>query len=95
MHFEKLANLATRAGVEGQPMRIHTPLIALTKAEIILRGIELGIDYATTHSCYDPIGDLACRECDACVLRAQGFAKAGVVDPTRYASAQGTVQAQA
>jgi len=85
--FETLANLATRAGVEGARFQIHTPLIALTKADIIRRGVELGVDYAMTVSCYsaDAAG-LACRVCDACRLRADGFAAAGVPDPTRYAA---------
>jgi 7-cyano-7-deazaguanine synthase len=80
--FETLANLATKAGVEGTGrFRIHTPLIDLTKAEIIRRGLELGVDYSLTLSCYDPdpTGD-PCGHCDACLLRAKGFAEAGVVD---------------
>jgi len=83
--FQSLANLATRAGVEGARFQIHTPLIALTKADIIRRGVELGVDYAMTVSCYsaDAAGR-ACRVCDACRLRAAGFAAAGVADPTRY-----------
>lgn len=83
--FETLANLATRAGVEGARFQIHTPLIALAKADIIRRGVELGVDYAMTVSCYsaDAAGR-ACRVCDACRLRAAGFAAAGVADPTRY-----------
>ena len=83
--FEKLANLATKAGIEGDsPFRIHTPLIDLKKAQIIQRGIELGVNFADTHSCYDPVGDLACGKCDSCQLRARGFTAAGVKDPTRY-----------
>jgi 7-cyano-7-deazaguanine synthase len=84
--FERLANLATKAGVEGRgQFRIHTPLIHWTKAEIIRRGIELGVDYALTHSCYDPGPDgAACGRCDSCVLRRAGFEHAGVADPTRY-----------
>ena len=84
--FEQMANLATRAGVEdGQGFRIHTPLIALSKAEIITRGLALGVDYAWTTSCYDPSPDgAACGHCDACVLRLKGFAEAGVADPIRY-----------
>jgi 7-cyano-7-deazaguanine synthase len=81
--FEKMANLATKAGVEGKTrMRIHTPLIALTKAGIITMGRELGVDYSLTHSCYDP--DSAggpCGACDSCLLRAKGFAEAGLPDP--------------
>lgn len=83
--FQSLANLATKAGVEGTKVRIHTPLIHLTKAEIIRKGIELGVDYALTVSCYsaDQAGH-ACGVCDACRLRAAGFLNAGVPDPTRY-----------
>ena len=83
--FQTLANLATKAGVEGARFQIHTPLITLSKADIIRRGVELGVDYAMTVSCYsaDAKGR-ACRVCDACRLRAAGFAAAGVVDPTRY-----------
>jgi len=80
--FERLANLATRAGVEGARFRVHTPLITLSKAEIIRRGIELGLDYGLTHSCYDPEPDgRPCGRCDSCVLRARGFREAGVADP--------------
>ena len=81
--YEAMANLATKAGVEGrQRLRIHTPLIDLTKADIIRRGIELGVDYGLTHSCYDPARDgQACASCDSCLLRAKGFAEAGVPDP--------------
>ena len=83
--FEALANVATRAGVEGRRVHIHAPLIAMTKADIIRRGLALGVDYAATHSCYDPTPDGgACGRCDACVLRRKGFAEAGVADPTRY-----------
>ena len=84
--FEQMANLATRAGVEdGEGFRIHTPLIALSKAEIIKQGLALGVDYAWTTSCYDPSPDgAACGHCDACVLRLKGFAEAGVADPIRY-----------
>ena len=89
--YERMANLATRAAVEGrQKLRIHTPLISLTKAEIIHRGRELGVDYGRTLSCYDPAGDgAACGRCDACQLRRKGFVEAGVADPTCYASPQG------
>ena len=85
--FEKLANLATKEGVEGRPFKIHTPLIDLTKAEIILRGTELGVDYGLTVSCYqaDEQGR-ACGVCDSCRLRAKGFAEAGLSDPTPYRS---------
>jgi 7-cyano-7-deazaguanine synthase len=80
--FEALAGVATRAGVEGARFRIHTPLIQLSKADIIRRGVELGLDYSLTHSCYDPApSGLPCRHCDSCVLRAKGFAAAGVADP--------------
>lgn len=84
--FETLANLATKAGVEGQGrFRIHTPLISLTKGEIIRKGIELGVDYGRTHSCYDPTPEgLACGLCDSCRLRLKGFAEAGIADPVRY-----------
>jgi 7-cyano-7-deazaguanine synthase len=80
--FEALAEVATRAGVEGARFRIHTPLIQLSKADIIRRGIALGLDYGLTHSCYDPApSGLPCGHCDSCVLRAKGFAAAGVADP--------------
>jgi 7-cyano-7-deazaguanine synthase len=80
--FENLATLATRAGVGGTRIRVHTPLMALTKAEIIKRGIGLGLDYGLTHSCYDPSGaGTPCGSCDSCRLRARGFAEAGVADP--------------
>jgi 7-cyano-7-deazaguanine synthase len=80
--FEQVATLGTRAGVEGGGFRIHTPLIALSKAQIIRRGVALGLDYALTHSCYDPLPDGSpCRTCDSCVLRARGFSEAGVADP--------------
>jgi 7-cyano-7-deazaguanine synthase len=82
--FERMATLATRAGVEGAPLRIHAPLIALTKSEIIARGVALGLDYGLTHSCYDPDpSGRACGRCDSCVLRAAGFARAGLADPAR------------
>jgi 7-cyano-7-deazaguanine synthase len=80
--FEALASLATRAGVEGARFKIHAPLITMTKAEIIHRGVALGLDYRLTHSCYDPGSDGSpCGRCDSCVLRAKGFAEAGVSDP--------------
>lgn len=85
--FETLANLATRVGVEGKGrFRIHTPLVELGKGKIIQLGIQLGVDYALTHSCYAPQGEegLACGRCDACVLRRLGFAEAEIPDPTRY-----------
>jgi len=80
--YERMANLATKAGVEGtQRLKIHTPLIALTKAQTIQRGLELGVDYALTHSCYDPVDGHACGTCDSCLLRARGFAELGRTDP--------------
>lgn len=84
--FENMANLATRAGVEGEnKFTIKTPLIAMTKAEIIKRGFELGVDFSMTHSCYDPtIEGIACGRCDSCILRKRGFAKAGLNDPIKY-----------
>lgn len=83
--FEHMAQLATKAGVEGQPLRVHTPLIDLSKAEIIRRGTTLGVNYALTVSCYQADGQgRACGRCDSCRLRAQGFREAGLADPTRY-----------
>lgn len=83
--FQKLANLATKVGVEGQQITIHTPLINLSKADIIKLGTQMAVDYAKTVSCYsaDALG-CACRVCDACRLRVQGFLEAGILDPTRY-----------
>ncbi len=84
--FEQLANLATRAGVEGHRFKIHAPLLTLSKAEIIRRGLSLGVDYSLTHSCYDPTADgPACGVCDSCQLRLKGFRAAGIADPTPYA----------
>ncbi|HSB54226.1 MAG TPA: 7-cyano-7-deazaguanine synthase QueC, partial [Gemmatimonadales bacterium] len=85
--FEHLANLATKAGVEGQArLHIRTPLIQLTKREIIATGLELGVDFSLTRSCYDPAPDgAACGDCDSCLLRLKGFAENGVVDPAPYA----------
>ena len=85
--FERMANLATKAGVEGTAkIKIHTPLIQLTKAEIIKKGRALGVDYSLTWSCYDPRPDgLACGECDSCQLRLKGFREAGLEDPIKYA----------
>ncbi|WP_295580079.1 7-cyano-7-deazaguanine synthase QueC [uncultured Lamprocystis sp.] len=89
--YERMANLATAAGVAGrQRLRIHTPLIHLTKAQIVARGLALGVDYALTSSCYDPGEDgRPCGECDSCQLRAKGFAQAGIADPllARFAAA--------
>jgi 7-cyano-7-deazaguanine synthase len=84
--FEQMANLATKAGVSGaQRLTIHTPLIRLSKAQIIQRGLSLGVDYSLTHSCYDPNEEgLSCGRCDSCLLRLKGFAEAGAVDPVRY-----------
>jgi 7-cyano-7-deazaguanine synthase len=83
--FEALANLATRAGVEGGRFHIHTPLIRLTKSEIIRRGLSLSVDFSLTHSCYDPAPDgRACGECDSCQLRRKGFREAGLEDPIAY-----------
>lgn len=84
--FEKMANLATKAGVEGKSeVKIHTPLISLTKAEIIKKGIELGVDYSLTHSCYDPDGEgNPCGHCDSCLFRLKGFQEANLSDPLKY-----------
>ena len=83
--FAKLANVATASGARGETIEIHAPLIEMTKAEIIKRGLELGVDYSLTHSCYSPGTEGgACGRCDACLLRKKGFADAGVADPTRY-----------
>jgi 7-cyano-7-deazaguanine synthase len=83
--FERMANLATRAAVEGRRLSIHAPLMQLSKREIIARGLELGVDYALTFSCYDPAADgAACGRCDACQLRRRGFEELGLADPARY-----------
>jgi 7-cyano-7-deazaguanine synthase len=83
--FEALANLATKAGVEGRRFTLHAPLIQMTKAQIIREGTRLAVDYSLTTSCYDPSPDgFACGRCDSCQLRRKGFAEAGVADPTRY-----------
>jgi 7-cyano-7-deazaguanine synthase len=83
--FERLANLATRAGVEGAGLRVHAPLIGLGKADIVREGLRLGVDFAQTVSCYQADAEgRACGHCDACHLRAEGFRAAGVADPTRY-----------
>jgi 7-cyano-7-deazaguanine synthase len=86
--FERLAQLATKAGVEGSlKFKIHTPLITMTKSQIIRRGTELGVDYSLTHSCYDPASDgRSCGRCDACLIRRQGFTDAGLSDPLDYAA---------
>lgn len=83
--FENTANLATKAGIEGNHFTIHTPLMHWDKGQIIKRGLELGVDYSITHSCYDPDErGLSCGHCDACQLRLKGFAEAGIPDPIRY-----------
>ena len=84
--FEKLADLGTKAGVEGERFQIHTPLIKFSKAEIISKAVDLNVDFSLTHSCYDPSPEgLACGECDSCLLRLKGFREAGIEDPIRYA----------
>ncbi len=87
--FARMANLGTRAGCEGTPFTLHAPLMRLSKREIIELGTRLGVDYAATHSCYDPVGELACGRCDACRLRLKGFAEAGLNDPARYVEGGG------
>ncbi len=82
--FEKVARVATKAGVSGRPLDIRAPLLRLTKAQIVKLGTRLGVPYGLTQSCYDPVGGRACGRCDACILRRKGFADAGVSDPTRY-----------
>jgi 7-cyano-7-deazaguanine synthase len=83
--FQTMANLATKAGVQGKKLKIHTPLISLTKAGIIKKGNALGLDYGLTHSCYDPDRrGRACGKCDSCLIRKKGFAEAGIADPTKY-----------
>jgi 7-cyano-7-deazaguanine synthase len=83
--FENLASLATKAGVEGRCFRVHTPLIKLSKAEIIRKAVELDVDLSLTHSCYNPSPEgLACGECDSCLLRLKGFRDAGTKDPIHY-----------
>ncbi len=84
--FEQMANVATKAGVEGTRFKIHAPLISMSKAEIIRKGTELGVDFCLTHRCYQPQADgAACGECDSCRLRLEGFQAAGLLDPIRYA----------
>jgi 7-cyano-7-deazaguanine synthase len=91
--YERMANLATKAGVEGAKLNIHAPLIHMTKAQIVQRGTELGVDYSMTTSCYDPTtSGEACGNCDACTLRLKGFAEAGIPDPIRYRQPAGTRQ---
>ena len=88
--FQRMANLATKASVEGRlEFTIHAPLVELTKAQIINRGTELGVDYGLTHSCYDPdLAGLSCGRCDSCRLRLKGFAEAGLIDPLPYGGAR-------
>ena len=84
--FETLARLATKAGVEGTKFQIHAPLISMSKADIVRKGAELGVDFSLTHSCYDPTPEgFACGQCDSCAIRLAGFRDAGLVDPIRYA----------
>ena len=85
--FQRLADLTTKAGVSGASIKIHAPLIAMSKADIIREGTRLGVDFSLTHSCYDPTPTgLACAHCDSCLLRRQGFLDAGLVDPIPYAT---------
>jgi 7-cyano-7-deazaguanine synthase len=95
--FQKMANLATRSGVQDQArLTVHAPLIRMSKRQIVERGLELGVDYAMTHSCYDPGPDgLACGRCDSCLLRRRGFEQAGLVDPLPYRDAPTPPRAQA
>lgn len=83
--FEQAVMKGTKAGVEGKPLHVRAPLLEMTKADIIRKGLQLGAPLHLTHSCYDPIGTLACGRCDSCLIRREGFAKAGVEDPTAYA----------
>ena len=83
--FEAAMKEGTRAGTKGSPLQVKAPLLMLTKAEIIRQGLALHVPFHLTHSCYDPVGDQACGRCDSCVIRREGFAKAGVVDPIPYA----------
>jgi 7-cyano-7-deazaguanine synthase len=83
--FETAVRVGTKAGVEGKQIEVRAPLLTLTKAEIIQRGVSLNVPFHLTHSCYDPVGTLACGQCDSCLIRKQGFAKAGVEDPIAYA----------
>ena len=86
--FESMANLATKSGLEGFHIKIHTPLIQMTKSEIIKKGIELGVDFSLTHSCYDPNSEgRACGKCDSCLIRKKGFKETGIPDPINYISA--------
>ena len=88
--FQRMANLATRHGTEGEGIEIRAPLIEFAKSEIIKLGLDLGVDFSLTHSCYDPTDEgLACGQCDSCVIRKKGFAEAGIEDPTRYVTQPG------
>ena len=87
--FEAVVQEGTKAGMEGSPLHVKAPLLMLTKVEIIQQGIRLQVPFHLTHSCYDPAGELACGRCDSCVIRREGFAKAGVVDPIAYAITSG------
>jgi 7-cyano-7-deazaguanine synthase len=87
--FEAAVKEGTKAGMGGSPLHVKAPLLMLTKTEIIQQGIKLQVPFHLTHSCYDPAGDLACGRCDSCVIRREGFAKAGVVDPVAYAIISG------
>ncbi|MFK7760062.1 MAG: 7-cyano-7-deazaguanine synthase QueC [Phycisphaerales bacterium] len=82
--FVSTANLATKMGIERSGLLVHSPLMEMSKSQIILRGLELGVDYSMTHSCYDPVDGRACGRCDSCILRRSGFEQAGVADPTLY-----------
>jgi 7-cyano-7-deazaguanine synthase len=83
--MQEVARLGTKAGVSGQGVKLVAPLVSMSKADIIRAGLVLGVDYAITHSCYDPApGGLACGDCDSCILRRRGFEQAGATDPTRY-----------
>jgi 7-cyano-7-deazaguanine synthase len=84
--FEHVSKLGTKSGVGGAGLQIHTPLINLSKAQIVQLGSRLGVNFSLTHSCYDPVGNSACGRCDSCLLRSRGFKEAGIKDPTRYAS---------
>jgi 7-cyano-7-deazaguanine synthase len=83
--FESAVNEGTRAGTEGKPFQVRAPLLTMTKADIIRKGLQLQAPLNLTHSCYDPVGTRACGRCDSCIIRREGFAKAGVADPTEYA----------
>jgi 7-cyano-7-deazaguanine synthase len=83
--FQETVRAGTKAGVESRPVRVCAPLLTMSKAEIIQTGLRLQVPFHLTHSCYDPVGDLACGRCDSCLIRREGFSNAGVVDPTAYA----------